>query len=117
MQTGNGTGDSAITGTGAGSEMRGAMSSDNSWHLDKRVPIAIIIGLVAQLLTVVWLASGAYSAINVNAENIEKLDGRMGVIERSTTSQAIQLGRIEENTRGLRSDINRLLSILERQNQ
>lgn len=90
------------------------MSTDNSWHLDKRVPIALILALIAQLVTAVWLASAAYRDIETNAKSIDTLGERMGIIERSTTTQAVQLGRIEENGRGQRADINRILSILER---
>lgn len=35
-----------------------ADDADRSWHLDKRVPIALIVAMLAQIGTFVWFASG-----------------------------------------------------------
>lgn len=44
------------------------MTEKESWHLDKRIPIVIILGLLANFATVIWFAS--------------KLDSRIEIIER-----------------------------------
>ena len=89
------------------------MANDNNWHLDKRVPIALILGMVGQVAVVVWGAAIMFKDIEANRLNINKLNGRVGSIETSASQQAVQLGRIEESIRGMRSDVNRLLNMLE----
>lgn len=96
--------------------------SSNEWHLDKRVPIALIAGMFGQVAVVVWGAAVMFKDIEanrntgeINAQSISVLDERLRSSERATGSQAVQLGRIEESVRGMRGDVNRLLKILERQ--
>ena len=89
------------------------MANDNNWHLDKRVPIALILGMVGQVAVVVWGAAIMFKDIEANRLNINKLNGRVGSIETAASQQAVQLGRIEESIRGMRSDVNRLLNMLE----
>ena len=89
------------------------MADDNEWHLDKRVPIALILGMVGQVAVVVWGAAVMFKDIEANRLSINKLNGRVGTIETSASQQAVQLGRIEESIRGMRNDVNRLLNILE----
>lgn len=91
------------------------MEQNESWHLDKRVPVALIFTLLAQFAGGVWFLSAAFSDIEANRTAIQTIDGRVGMVERAANTQAVQLGRIEESLQGLRSDINRLLSLLERQ--
>lgn len=93
---------------------------ENEWHLDKRIPIALIMGMVAQVAVVVWGAAVMFKDIEANrkvgvqnAQNIVALDDRLRTSERATGSQAVQLGRIEENVRALRLDTNRMLNLLE----
>ena len=47
--------------------------SDRQWHLDKRVPIAIIFAIMAQTASVAWWAA--------------RLDSRVGVLEREVAAR------------------------------
>lgn len=85
-----------------------------SWHLDKRVPVALIFTLVTQSLTVVWFLSAAFGDIEANRKGVETLDNRLGYVERNAGTQAVQLGRIEESISSIRTDMNRLINILDR---
>lgn len=87
---------------------------ENSWHLDKRVPIALIVAMAGQVAVVVWGAAVMYKDIESNRVGIENLDGRVTDLDRSAGAQAVQLGRIEENIGAMRNDVNRLLNLLER---
>ena len=86
---------------------------DKNWHLDKRVPIALIFALMAQLAGAAWLASAAFKDIEANRQGITKLGERVLPLERSQSAQAVQLGRIEQQVTGMRSDVNRMLNIIE----
>lgn len=55
-----------------------------SWHLDRRVPIALILMLIAQTFTIAWWASSTDSRITV-------LEKRMD----ATAPQADRLTRVE----------------------
>lgn len=48
------------------------VEGDSKWHLDKKVPIAIIVTLVLQLAGFGWMASKLDSRI----ESLEKADAR-----------------------------------------
>jgi len=90
---------------------------ETSWHLDRRVPLALIITLAIQTMTVVWWASGVNITINQHALRIEQLAARADSAAQAASAQAIQLARIEEGLSGLRQDINRLLNVIERNRQ
>lgn len=44
--------------------------NDDSWHLDKKVPISLIFAISVQLLAWVWVASG----MNTRIEHLEERD-------------------------------------------
>ncbi|WP_439150813.1 hypothetical protein [Sulfitobacter sp.] len=91
------------------------MNEESNWHLDKRVPVALILALLAQFATGAWFLSGLASDVAMNRTSIMRLDGQFEVLRNSSQQQAIQLGRIEEQITGLRGDIGRLLSAIERE--
>lgn len=46
--------------------------NENQWHLDKRVPIALIVTLVLQSAAIVWWASGVEARVNANTRELEE---------------------------------------------
>ena len=70
-----------------------------SWHLDKRVPIALILFLIIQTITIVILGTAWKDGV----------DGRLSVIE---TNQQGALPRVQANT-DLNHAQERRLAILE----
>lgn len=99
--------------------------ADESWHLDKRVPIALIFALVIQFLGLLvgglWFAAKLESRIDaVDARvsttdrDLTRLTDQVQTVLGSTNQQAIQLGRIEEGQNAMRTDLNRVLQYLER---
>lgn len=86
-----------------------------AWHLDKRVPIALIFALLAQTGGIVWWASGLSSRVDVNSRDIARQSGEVAILRNAAQAQAIQLGRIEEQIAGMRGDINRMIAAFERQ--
>lgn len=88
--------------------------NDNAWHLDKRVPISLIFALLLQTAGMVWWAASLSSRVEVNAREISRTSGEVGILRNSVQAQAVQLGRIEEQISGLRGDVGRLISVIER---
>ncbi len=91
------------------------MEQETNWHLDKRVPVALILALLAQFGTGAWFMSSLASDVAINRTSIMRLDGQFEVLRNSSQQQAVQLGRIEEQITGLRGDIGRLLEAIERE--
>lgn len=73
------------------------------WHLDKKVPIALIVTIALQTIGIVWYAS--------------KLDSRVAVVEQhvaDTKEDASRLVRLESFRDNLRSRLDRLESKIDR---
>jgi len=87
--------------------------TDTGWHLDKRVPVSIIVVLIAQLAGGIWMAAQMNGDIKRNTSDIARVERSVEVMAASTQMQAVQLGRIEEQVSGLRNDIQRVLRVLE----
>lgn len=84
------------------------------WHMDKRVPVALIVAIAIQTAGAIWWASSINERVATNTTAIQVLDERTETIRRVAQTQAVQLGRIEEQISGLRADIGRLILLLER---
>lgn len=69
---------------------------DNSWHLDKRVPIALILASLAQFAAIIWWGSGVSHDVLDSQRRIERLersdDGQTDIIRKVNE----QLARIDE---------------------
>ncbi len=78
-------------------------SNDRQWHLDKRVPIALISVLLIQTFGGIWWAATLTSTVGHNTSRIERYEAtysRMGAIEQT-------LARIDERLKSLQSAIGR----------
>lgn len=74
------------------------MSEISNWHLDKRVPIALIFTIVMQSMAAVWWASSMQSRL----ESLEAMlaaqsstESRLVRLEQITTMQTHTMERIE----------------------
>jgi Tfp pilus assembly protein PilO len=92
---------------------RSSVMNGEPWHLDRRVPVALILTMVLQIAGFAWAVSAINSQVQTNTRDIEKNTVVIEQIRNASQTQAIQLGRIEENITGLRADIGRLLQKLE----
>ena len=81
---------------------------NDSWHLNKSVPITLIFGLIVQGAAIVWTVSMMMSDIQDNAEDIVAIEQRMGRLEDSVQSQAVSLARIDENIKAIRSSVEKM---------
>ena len=81
---------------------------NDSWHLNKSVPITLIFGLIVQGAAIVWTVSMMMSDIEANREDIVAIEQRMGRLEDSVQSQAVALARIDENIKAIRSSVEKM---------
>lgn len=82
-------------------------TSDGGWHLDKRVPLAVIATIVGQtIFVVVWLSS---------------LGERVNTLERSEISRAAmapanadRLTRVEVNVENIKAGVDEIKRLIQR---
>lgn len=90
------------------------MSGDREqWHLDKRVPIALVLAIMVQTGGAIWWAASMQGRVTATEQSLSRLDARTNVTRVSQQTQAVQLGRIEEQIDGLRDDMGRVLNAVE----
>lgn len=76
--------------------------SDEPWHLSKSVPISIIVGFIMQFAGFVWWTSQLDSRVSINSSEIIRLETRTDKLEEIVQSQAVTLGRMDENIKSIR---------------
>jgi len=79
------------------------------WHLDKRVPVALILTMVIYGITAVWMFANLSSTVGRNTIDIANTQKAQKELEIQASIQNTQLGRIEEQIIGLRRDITSFL--------
>lgn len=83
------------------------------WTIDRRIPLALIFALVAQVVAAVWYVSGLEGRVKAAADSVAELarsdiaqDTRLGVIDDRTT-------RIEVDYNTTKVEVSRRLSGIE----
>lgn len=78
------------------------MSQDPQWHLSKSVPITFIFAIALQTVALIWFVATLRNDVDTNQKEIVRLEIRTNGLEQSVQSQAITLGRIDENIKTIR---------------
>lgn len=76
---------------------------EGQWHLDKRVPVALIISMLAQLLVGVWWASNLAGDVRKLKDEVQRL--HTGAEKRDTKLEGLI---------ALRSDVSNLITSFDR---
>ena len=96
-----------------------------NWHVDRRVPLALIWTIAAQTAALIVAGTLLWGEVQSQGRDLSRLESQVRAdvsrldqqaqrMTDATNSQAIQLGRIEENLSAMRTDIRRLVSMWER---
>lgn len=72
------------------------------WHLDKRVPLALIGALLIQTAGIVWWASAMHASLQVEAENNDRQDT---IIDAIRSDVQLKADRVAEAQRALSEQI------------
>lgn len=78
------------------------MSQDHQWHLSKSVPITFILAIIIQTIALIWFVATLRNDVDSNQKEIVRLETRTSSLELVVQSQAITLGRIDENIKSIR---------------
>jgi len=86
------------------------MTNENeSWHLSKSVPISFILAILMQTIALVWYVSNLDSNVEANTREIARHELRLMELEKLTQSQAVMLGRIDENINSIRKSVESMM--------
>jgi len=80
------------------------------WHLDKRVPVALIVTMIIYGITAVWMFANLSATVEMNTADIESVQETQRELQLQASLQNTQLSRIEQQIIGLRRDLTRFLS-------
>jgi TolA-binding protein len=76
-----------------------------AWHLDKRIPIALIFTLIVQTAFAVWWVSNlSHRVDNATEINISQ-EARLGSVERVLNAQQVAAATIAEQINAMRSSL------------
>jgi CII-binding regulator of phage lambda lysogenization HflD len=84
-------------------------SREDSWHLSKSVPISFILAILMQTIALVWYVSSLDSNVEANTREIARHELRLMELEKLTQSQAVMLGRIDENINSIRKSVEAMM--------
>ena len=79
------------------------MSRDPQWHLSRSVPITFIFAIMMQTLALIWFVATLRNDVDSNQRDLVRLDSRTTSLEQIVQSQAVTLGRIDENIKSIRT--------------
>lgn len=82
--------------------------SEEPWHLDKRVPVALIATLLLQFGLAVWWASQADSRMTASEAANTRQDAQISAVEAMTNSQAVSNATLAAQMIGLREAVDDL---------
>lgn len=79
-------------------------ASDSSWHLDRKVPVAIIIAILGQTGGVIWWGATATERLSALERKVE-----------SAAPQAERLTKVETRLEAVQDGISEIKSILRKE--
>ena len=77
--------------------------SEDSWGVNKNIPITVIVAIGAYTVTAIWFFAGLQSDVIANKERLIKDDARIEMLENLVQNQAVSLARIDENLKAIRA--------------
>lgn len=84
------------------------MANQDTWHVSKSVPATLLLGLGTQAAAIVWTVSTMQADIQRNAQDLITVTSRMADVEDMVQSQAIAMGRIDENIMHIRGAVEKM---------
>ncbi len=81
-----------------------------AWHLDKRVPLALIFAIVVQTATAVWFIGSLEHRVNSAIADNLRQDSRIGTMESTTNAQAVSTATLTAQLTALRESMAELKS-------
>ena len=90
-----------------------AKPEPEGWHLDKKVPITIVVVIVIQLFGGLWFLAKLDGKIEDQAARLAKTEAQISVIDREAREFGNRIARIEEKTSSMLTILQRLERVLD----
>ena len=88
--------------------------SGEPWHLDRKVPIALIVTIMIQSATIVWWASGIQERVNHGATVSVEQNSRLNRLEEARQIAGERRAKIEQVAESIYQAMNRLADKIDR---
>ena len=76
--------------------------SEHEWHLSRSVPISLIFAIACQTVALIWFVATLRNDVDSNKTELVRLEVRTDKLEEIVQSQAVTLGRMDENLKSIR---------------
>lgn len=77
--------------------------SDSNWHMSRSVPISLIFAIACQTIALIWFVATLRNDVDLNRMEIIRLETRTSSLEEIVQTQAVTLGRMDENIKSIRT--------------
>jgi hypothetical protein len=78
------------------------------WHLDKRIPVALIVTLLGQMAVAIWWARGVDNDVAALKTEQAALASDQRAMQAVQQSQAVSAGRMESDVQSIKDSIDML---------
>lgn len=92
-----------------------ARENSESWHLDKKVPIALIVTMMAQVVGFAWWASAQNSLVATHERRLDAAERRIDLSEGGARAISERVVRIEANTENIARSVQRIETAIGRE--
>ena len=89
-------------------------SGDELWVMNKNISASLMFALIVQAAMIVWAISQMRADVDANYASIARISADVKAVETSSVTQAVQLGKIEENIKGIKESLERMLEVMEK---
>lgn len=80
------------------------------WHLDKRVPLALIIAIITQTAGIVWWAAQSDARIAAVIDGQSFLTSRVGSLEQDQQDRRVDIATMAEQIAGMKDTLDGIRS-------
>ena len=77
--------------------------SDADWHMSRSVPISLIFAIACQTVALIWFVATLRNDVDSNRLEIIRLETRTSSLEEIVQTQAVTLGRMDENIKSIKT--------------
>lgn len=82
--------------------------SEQEWHLSRSVPISLIFAIACQTVALIWFVATLRNDVDANKTEIIRLETRTEKLEQIVQTQAVTMGRMDENIKAIRSAVEKM---------
>lgn len=87
---------------------------NNNWHLDKRVPITLIVAIMLQTGSFIWFMSGLNSDVEGLERRTQRMEVRNTMLEANVSANTTSVAVFNENLVHFRQTQDRMEASLQR---